>query len=305
MSASRVLFLGLGNMGAALAKTLQTTLDQPILLWNRTKERPVIQDLVQNGATFHQDVLLAVKQAEIIVICVLNYSTLHSILDPLNDNTVFVGKTIINLTNGTLKDATEAEKWMKSHGVSLYFDGAVMVTPQLVGTSQSLILYSGESKESFDANIAKLVEPLGLAAYTGPDVASAAANDLAALSAMYGMFAGFFTGIGLLKKQAANSGAGGKIKTRVDTVMVPVLTAMVPYLSLLAQTIDDESYDENAGSPIGMQLVGLRNILKACKEEGVNPSGLDALGPLMQRVVDSRGPDGSVAEVARFTREAI
>jgi hypothetical protein len=121
---------------------------------------------------------------------------------------------------------------------------------------------------------------------------------------MYGMFAGFFTGIGLLKKQAANSGASGKIKTRVDSVIVPVLAALVPYLSLLAQTVDDQSYDENAGSPVGMQLVGIRNILKACEEEGVDASGLEALRSLVQRVVDSRGPDGSVAEVVRFTRGA-
>ncbi|CAG9957115.1 unnamed protein product [Clonostachys rosea f. rosea IK726] len=304
MSASRVLFLGVGNMGAALAKTLQPTLNQPILLWNRTKDRPAIQSLTQQGAIFHQDVFLAAKQAEIIVICVLDYGTLHSILEPLNDRTVFSGKTIINLTNGTLKDATDAERWMKSYGASHYLDGAVMVTPQLVGTPQSLILYSGESQETFDTNVAKLVEPLGLAIYTGPDVGSAAANDLAALSTMYGMFAGFFTGIGLLKKQAANSGASGKIKTRVDSVIVPVLAALVPYLSLLAQTVDDQSYDENAGSPVGMQLVGIRNILKACEEEGVDASGLEALRSLVQRVVDSRGPDGSVAEVVRFTRGA-
>lgn len=71
-----------------------------------------------------------------------------------------------------------------------------MIPPQLVGTEHAFILYSGETEESFTKNAAHVVSSLGFSQYTGPNLNPAAADDLAALSTMYGMFAGLFAGRG-------------------------------------------------------------------------------------------------------------
>ena len=67
--------------------------------------------------------------------------------------------------------------------------------------------------------------------------------------------------------------------------------------------IYEQAWDDDMGNPLGMQLAGIRNILQACKEEGVDGAGLDPLASLMQKVVDRRGGDGGIAEIFKFIVE--
>lgn len=302
MSSSNILCLGLGNMGAALAQTLvRSNSELNISVWNRTRDRPQVKRLVEVGARFEPNLEDALNTNNVIVICLLDYESIYSVLTP--SSSALAGKVVVNLTNGTPRQSTEAEKWMKRSGVLQYFDGAVMVTPQLVGTPQSFLLYSGETEQVFRGAISDLVSPLGLSLYIGEDVTTAATNDLAALAAMYGMFSGAFIGIGLLKKQLSKSNKG---QTRTETsravgqVIVPLLKALVPYVSIIAGAVDEEAWDDSQGNPLGMQLTGVRNILQACKDEGVDGAGLEPLASLMQQVVDERGGDGGIAEIARL-----
>ncbi|KAF1815138.1 hypothetical protein P152DRAFT_247054 [Eremomyces bilateralis CBS 781.70] len=304
MSSPRILCLGIGNMGAALAQTLlrSSSPTTNLTIWNRTPSRPLVQSLVDAGAKFEPNLVTAIAHADIILICLLDYPAIYTALHPVPS---LASKTIINLTNGTPRQATDAQTWMTARGAELYLDGAVMVTPQLVGTPHAFLLFSGATEARFQAAMASVVAPLGTALYTGEDVTSAAASDLAALAAMYGMFAGAFVGMGLLQKQLARSGSKGdaKIAPAVEKVVVPLLAALVPYVGQIATAVDEEAWEDNMGNPLGMQLAGVRNILQACKEEGVDGGGLDALASLMQRVMVERGGDGGVAEVVRLVVE--
>ncbi|GJN80284.1 6-phosphogluconate dehydrogenase nad-binding protein [Purpureocillium lilacinum] len=314
---SRILSLGIGNMGAALARTLlasNPSSSTPLTIWNRTASRPLVTSLVAAGARLETDLAAAISAADIILICVLDYDTIYSALASASadssSTSPLAGKTVVNLTNGTPRQAAAAQAWFRERGVARYFDGAVMVPPQLVGTPHSFLLYSGETEAAFQASVKDQLASVGSALYTGEDVASAATDDLAALAAMYGMFSGAFIGIGLLKKQLAKAagkgdGAAAKVKVTpaVESVVVPVLTALVPYVGLIAKAVDEEAWDDDMGNPLGMQLAGVRNILQACKDEGVNGGALETLVGLMQKVVDERGGAGGVPEVARFMVE--
>ena len=298
MTSSRILCLGIGNMGAALAGTLLRSGGHDITIWNRTSTRPQIKPLVEAGARLELDLASALASSDVIVICLLDYPSVFAALTPFAS--ALVGKVVINLTNGTPRQSTEAQEWMRANSVARYFDGAVMVTPQMVGGPQAFLIYSGETEGVFRDTIADLVAPLGTAVYVGEDVASAATSDLAALAAMYGMFSGAFIGIGLLKRQLAKAGnSSGGVAPAVKSIVVPLLTALVPYVGLIAETADKEDWDDDLGNPLGMQLVGVRNILQACEEEGVNGGGLESIAELMQKIVDERGGDGGVAEVAK------
>ncbi|UNI16853.1 3-hydroxyisobutyrate dehydrogenase [Purpureocillium takamizusanense] len=315
---SRILSLGIGNMGAALARTLlASNPSSPLTIWNRTADRPLVKALTAAGAHFQGDVAAAIAASDIILICVLDYDTIYSALSPLADSSsVLAGKTIVNLTNGTPRQAAAAQAWFRERGVARYFDGAVMVTPQLVGTPHAFLLFSGETEAAFRSRVASPLASVGKALYTGEDVASAATEDVAALAAMYGMFSGAFIGMGLVKRQLARaaaadtkkegssgSAANVKVTPSVESVMIPMLTALVPYVALIAKAVDEEAWDDDMGNPLGMQLAGVRNILQACKDEGVNGGALETLAGLMQKVVDDRGGAGGVPEVARFILE--
>lgn len=290
-----VTFLGIGNMGAALAKTLLKTTSHKVTIWNRTVDRSLVKEVVNAGASLEPSIEAALS-SDIIVVCVLDYDSIYRALEPISSSSSsLANKVIINLTNGTPRQAGELQEWIKARGATYYFDGAVMVTPQLVGTEHSFILYCGENEERFNEHVADLVKPLGLPLYTGDDIRSAATDDLAALSTMYGMFAGFFSGLGLMRKQL---GEGGKVAPSVGKVVVPLMNALVPYLSHIADTIDKEDWENNLGNPLGMQVAGMQNILQAYREQSVNGAALAAFLKLMERAVSERGGDVGIPAVA-------
>lgn len=301
MSSQRVTCIGVGNMGAALAATLLKA-KTPVTIWNRTAGRPQVAPLVDSGAEFESDFGSAVSKSDnVVIVCLLDYDAIYGAFSPLGSSpSSLTGKTIVNLTNGTPREARAAEEWMKAHGAAHYFDGGVMVTPQLVGTPHSFVLYSGDDEETF-AGISGLLAPLGAAQYVAPDAGAAAIQDLAALAAMYGMFCGAFTGMGLLKRQLRRvDGEEVKILPDVEKVVLPLLTALVPYLGPIAKSIDEETWDDNMGNPLAMQLAGVKNIIRACEDEGVDGTGLQFFSSVMQRAVDERGGDGGVAVVGKY-----
>lgn len=293
MALQRITFIGIGNMGLALAQTLQNA-GHPITIWNRTRDRPQVNELVELGAEYVQDAGEAINQSEgIIIICVLDYNTVYKALDKVSS---FAGKTIVNLTNGSPKQVTTAEGWFKQREATQYFDGAVMATPDLVGTPHSLLVYSGESEDSF-TSLKPLLAPLGAAHYESPDSGSASRLDLAALAAMYGMFSGAFVGMALLKRQKSlsDSEEESKVSPGVSKIMIPFLTAIVPYIELLAKSMDEKAWDDSLGNPLGMQATALQGILQACKEEGVDGGALESLSNNFQRAVKEQGGDGGIA----------
>ncbi|KFA46876.1 hypothetical protein S40293_03631 [Stachybotrys chartarum IBT 40293] len=291
---SQITCIGIGNMGAALAQALLKA-ETPVTIWNRTVDRPQVKAVIEAGGVLEPNIELAIQKSDIIVICVLNYETIFHALAPLkSSSSSLANKKIINLTNGTPRQAREAEEWMKARGASQYFDGAVMVTPSLVDSPHSFLVYSGESEDDF-SSVATALKPLGQALYVAPDASAASAFDLAALAAMYGMFSGAFIGMSLLKKQF------GKTVPGVDKVVLPVLTALVPYVGLIAKSVDEKTWmEDNLGNPLAMQLAGVGNILQACKDEGVHGAGLEFLAAMMERAVGEGAGDGGVAAVGDY-----
>ena len=54
------------------------------------------------------------------------------------------------------------------------------------------------------------------------------------------------------------------------------------------------------GNPIEMHLASVQNIIQKCDNEGADGDGLESLRSLMQKAVDARSGDGSIAEVAKL-----
>jgi hypothetical protein len=112
---------------------------------------------------------------------------------------------------------------------------------------------------------------------------------------MYGMFAGSLTGLALLKRGSGASTIAGVVKEQV----VPFLTALVPYLEGLAEAWDAERWEDNMGNPMGMQLQGVKNIVEACEEEGVEASMMESLVRVMEKCVGRFGGDSGLPALGR------
>ncbi|PKS06169.1 hypothetical protein jhhlp_007486 [Lomentospora prolificans] len=282
-------FIGLGNMGAALAQVLARA-GVTVTAWNRTQDRPGVAAAVAAGATYDPDVSSAVAKNDTIVVCLVNNDALNKVWASLPDG-VLSGKTIINFCNGSPGEASDMDTVVRAKGAARYLDGAIMVPPYVVGTPGSMFILSGESEAVYNS-IVPLIAPIGEGQYHGEDVSQASRFDNAMLVGMYSMFSGMFIGLGILKKGSKD----GKIGSAAEP-LVPLLQALVPLLGLIVKRWDEESWLENDGHPMDMMVAGLYNIKKTCEESGVDFGPIQYFLSLMEKATKVHGATSGLSSV--------
>jgi 3-hydroxyisobutyrate dehydrogenase-like beta-hydroxyacid dehydrogenase len=279
--------LGLGAMGQALAaRFLQQR--HTVTIWNRTPGKAA--SLVAHGAREVKAAADAIVASDVTVICVLDYAASGSVIDEAAS--ALSGRALVNLTNGTPAQARAAAKRVAELGAA-YLDGGIMATPPMIGGEHALILYSG-SKAAFDAHGGSL-EALGAAKYLGADAGLASLHDLALLSGMYGLFAGFFHASALVDSEGIRAGSFFKL-------LGPWMTAMMGELPGYAEKIDSGRHGVNVVSNLGMQAASLDNILTASREQGVATDLLDPMLELFRKRAGAGFGDEDISGVFELIR---
>ncbi|SDM62822.1 NAD(P)-dependent oxidoreductase [Allokutzneria albata] len=240
-----VTVVGLGAMGKALAAAFLKA-GHPTTVWNRTAGKA--DDLVANGAVQAATVEDAITASPLVVVCLLDYPTLHKVLG--GAATTLTGRTLVNLTNGTPGQARETATWAAGTGAD-YLDGGIMAVPPMIGQPGSLVLYSGP-RPAFDQHSGALGS-LGSAQHVGTDPGLASLYDLALLTAMYGQFAGVSHALAMVGPEHAEA-----------------LTALLPSWLIATAPLSATAGDDD-DSPSDMQAVAIANITAASTEQGVHP----------------------------------
>ncbi|XWX01400.1 hypothetical protein V2A60_009428 [Cordyceps javanica] len=320
-SSQNVSVFGIGNMGAALAKAL---LDAGfrLTIWNRTADRPRVTSLTAAGAVYEADARAAIRRSDgILLFCVVDYDAVYNILAPLDAAAAgsgqspgfLAGKTVVNVTNGTPRQAVAMDAWIRDRGgAAAYIDGSVLVTPEMVATPHSLLVYSGggadgDEQAVFDALVRPVVQVLGEPLYLGAAVDAAAAQDLAMLSAMYGLLQGALIGFGILQRRSSDADADADAEQQqqpvapgTERVTVPIMTALTPLLTRMARTVDAASWAHNGGNPLAMMLAGIDNITEAARDARVDADGLAVLAGAMRRAVEDGHADSDFSVTSRY-----
>jgi 3-hydroxyisobutyrate dehydrogenase-like beta-hydroxyacid dehydrogenase len=274
--ATTVSFLGLGNMGSALVRAALSA-GYPATVWNRSPAKAT--PLVDVGGRVVSTAAEAVDAGRLIVVCLFDHRSVHDVLDPLADH--LVGRHLLNLTTTTPEGARELARWAASVGAG-YLDGGIMATPDMIGTPASSILYSG-SHQLYDDHH-DLLELWGTPEYFGDDAGMASLYDLALLSAMYVMFAGFFHG-------AAMVGAAGVPAKEFAIRAAPWLQAMTGGLAGYADVIDGGDY--SVPGQQSLEFSDITDIIDASRDQGINTELVDVVQKLIQRQIDAGyGRDG-------------
>lgn len=270
-----VSFLGLGEMGSVLARTAMNA-GHETLVWNRTAERAAA--LVAEGATAAADPAQALD-ADLIVVCLFDQASVHEVLDSVADQ--LAGRRMVNLTTTSPNGARELARWAAGHGAD-YLDGGIMATPEMIATPQSAILYSG-SAAVFE-QYRELFELWGSTEYFGDDAGLASLYDLALLSAMYVMFAGFAHG-------AAMVGAAGVSAKEFATRTAAWLPALMPAIAGYATVIDGGDYAVPGQQ--SLYFSDLTDIVNASRDQGISTEVVDMVQRLIHRQIDAgHGDDG-------------
>jgi len=272
---TNVSFLGLGEMGSALADAVLRA-GHPTTVWNRTADKNA--PLVDAGAVPARTAADAVD-ADLIVVCLFDHASVHEVLDPLGDR--LAGRRILNLTTTSPDGARELARWAAEIGAD-YLDGGIMATPEMIGTPAAGVLYSGSHQ--LYADYRTVFESWGSTEYFGADAGMASLYDLALLSSMYVMFAGFFHG-------AAMVGAAGVPAKEFAARAVDWLRAVVPSITEYADVIDGGDY--SVPGQQSLEFSDISDIVEASRAQGISTEVVDIVQNLIHRqIAAGHGSEG-------------
>lgn len=189
---AEVSFIGLGDMGFALADTAAKT-GREIVVWNRTKDKAL--PLVDENVTVVSTPAEAISASPMVVVCVSDYETTESILGTPDCMAALKNRILIQLSSGSPALSRSACDWAKRTGVS-YLDGEIVAYVNQIGRDEFPLLLAGD-KAAYDAAepLLKIFTPQ--TRYLGSDPAKSSALNLAALSGTLGLTIGIMNGAAL------------------------------------------------------------------------------------------------------------
>jgi 3-hydroxyisobutyrate dehydrogenase-like beta-hydroxyacid dehydrogenase len=283
-SHSDLTVLGLGAMGSALARAFLRA-GRATTVWNRTAERA--SPLAEAGARTAPSVASAIEPSRLVVVCLLDYQSVEDALRPVA--AALNGKTVVNVTSGTPRQAQRLADWAAEHGIG-YLDGGIMAVPSMIGGPESEILFSGP-RELFDTAEPALAA-LGRVTHVGADPGAAAVRDLALLGAMYGMFGGLWWAQALARSHAVPDG--------------DLLPKAADWLRAMLASVENDigGADAEVESSVQMQAAGFVYLLEAGKDAGIEAGVLGPVGELLQRAVAEGHGTQDVSVIVDLLSEA-
>ena len=90
--------IGLGLMGAALARTIQRA-GHDLVVWNRSPAK--MQPFIEDGVAAAPDLVSAITASPVILICIDNYAATKAMLEPGQVASHLAGRTVVQLSTGT------------------------------------------------------------------------------------------------------------------------------------------------------------------------------------------------------------
>ncbi|MFI7451674.1 NAD(P)-dependent oxidoreductase [Nonomuraea sp. NPDC049714] len=257
MRTTDVTVLGLGLMGTAVAAAFLND-GHSTTVWNRSAGKAGA--LVTKGAVLAPSAREAVQAGPLVVVVLTDTAAVRELLEPLAD--VLAGRMVVNLTSGSSDQARETAAWAQAQGIG-YLDGAIMAIPQVVGTADAFLLYSGP-KAAYDEH-EKTLRSLGAGTtHLGADHGLASLYDVALLGLMWGTLNSFLHGAALLGTAKVDA-----------TTFAPFankwLGAVTGFVSAYAQQIDQGAYPA-LDAAIDTHVATIDHLIHESEATGVDTS---------------------------------
>jgi 3-hydroxyisobutyrate dehydrogenase-like beta-hydroxyacid dehydrogenase len=276
--------IGTGLMGSAVARTLLNS-HYPLSVWNRTPSR--CEPLRELGALTADTVADAVRDSDVIILMVLNYTAAREVLGDAVD--ALRGKTIVNLVTGSAADAHAFDSWVTEQGGN-YLDGIIAAYPSEIGKPSTLFYYAG-SLPAWIRYESLLTALAGDATYVGTEPSAANVIDAAMTATFHTVSIGAFL--------------EGLSYARSAGVDLNEIKRTLPYwLGLLSQELHVALDDVQAHSHTTDQatletyLVALRTINQAMVRDGERAHLLGAAVDNLERAhAAGHGQDALSAQI--------
>ncbi|MGW5644754.1 NAD(P)-dependent oxidoreductase [Saccharopolyspora sp. NPDC003752] len=282
-----VTVLGLGNMGAALAKAFLSA-GHPTTVWNRSPEKAA--PLVAEGAAHAGSIADAVTAGPLIIACLTTYDATLKALAPAAGE--LAGRTLITLNSGTPSGAREMAEWATGNGAR-FLDGAVKNVPEAVAKPDTLLYYSGD-EAVFDEYEQTLRELGGDTRYLGADVDLAALYEMAVGATLLPALLGFFEGAALVAKR-------GTPASELVPYTVKWLEMIGSVLPKFAAEIDAGDYSDPS-STVGLFYAGIAHDDELAAAN-IDVSWREPMNDLLRRAVAEGHGEHSISALVELLRK--
>ncbi|MBA1203325.1 NAD(P)-dependent oxidoreductase [Pseudomonas capeferrum] len=257
MKGSKVTFIGLGQMGAALVPPFINAGHQ-VTVWNRSPAKA--EPLAALGAIAAPSFEAAISASELIIVCLADYATSNALFHQGSVSALLKGKTVVQFTTGDGKEAEQGAQWAAEIGVD-YLDGAIMDYPTKVGGPECMLLVSG-SAAVWERHEAALTLLGGRMTYVGAKASSANLLDGSLLTMYYGNTFALM--------QSASMLAAEQVDIKDFRI---ALSAFKPVIESTwkrsIEAIDAQDYSGNEAS-IHVHMLGVQSLLKRARSTGVD-----------------------------------
>lgn len=280
--------IGLGVMGAALARTLLKHGYQ-VTVWNRSPDKAA--PLVEAGATLAASASDAIAASPATIVCIRSHLHTRELLAA--DPGVLDGKTIIELSTGTGSDAEDLAAFLQSQGAS-FLIGLINAFPTGVGDDETTIITVGP--EATWTQYEPVIKILGgSSTYVGEQPARLAALYAALFTARQGFMFGLIYGAHACQK------AGVPLDAFAD--QMPVSLKMVKdYSDLFAATVPSGQYSDPPAS-MATYVAALDHALGTFKTLGARAELPQLMHDLAQRGVEAGHGDEQLTALVKVLGE--
>ncbi len=288
-----VTVIGLGAMGSALADAFLKG-GNPTTVWNRSANKT--DALVAKGALRAATITNAFAASPLVVLCVLDYTAVQEILDPLGD--AVSGRVLVNLTTGSPDQARETARWAAERGAE-YLDGGILADPEDIGTPGARLYYSG-SQVAFEAHQATLKVLGEVATYYGTDAGLASLYFMAVIGLNYEIWIAYLDTLALVGAENVEAMTFAPHATEV-------LTPMIELLAETARAVDGGQYPPLAG-PLTAHAALMDDLIDTWQARDIDVERLKHVKTLIdRRVAEGHGADGfsSLIEAIKKQRKGL
>ena len=283
-----IFVMGLGNMGAALAKTLLGK-GYPVTVWNRTESKAT--PLLDAGATLAHAIADGIAANEVILVCLNNYEASRRGLSTCSDLT---GKTLIQLTTGSTHEASNLQDWVTQRG-GRYLDGAILAYPSGIGSPGCALLVAGY--EAAWSSAQDVVLTLGPASqYLGDNITAPATLDFAVIFPTVTLM------LAVVQSIHALEGTGVSIETYADMI-APIFGSAGHSIKALAHSIALNDFSQTEAS-LAVWQAALENTSNSFRPGPKNLDLVDAVSQILSEAVAGGAGSQNLAATIQYMRDS-
>lgn len=285
---SHVTVIGLGAMGSAIANAFLNA-GHDVTVWNRSPDKA--KPLRASGAQCATTVVEAVGASPVVVICIDDYAATWSLIEEQELGPILQGKTLVQFSTGTPKEARHTESGAKLHDTA-YLDGAILAYPREMG-HDALVTICGD--EGTYAGVQGLLNALSTdVRYLGESIGAAAALDIAVMSYY------IMTHLGLVEAALICESEGVRADM-LSSVLVDSLPSDTEEIAHLGQALQKNKYS-NPGASVDVYSNILDRILTHSQDKNIDARIPEFANALYKDGVEKGFGDEEVVALIKLLR---